>query len=71
MHENLRTFLEANLPKAPKKEKALLGVSDPKLAATIGEVFTLSFVEYEVVREITRGQIINKCAAVLLFVYGI
>jgi len=55
IHEDLRLFLETNLPKPAKKQKTLLGISDSKLAATISEELGHSVMHTGVVPEIMRG----------------
>lgn len=51
--EELKAFLETNLPK--KKSKVQLGVCDPKLGAAINEALTVSVTHVGVVPEIIRG----------------
>lgn len=55
MHEDLRSFLEANVPKSHKKAKSFLGLSDPKLAAVILEELGISCMTTGVIPEIMRG----------------
>lgn len=42
LHPDLQQFLETNLPKSKKKHPVTLGVSEPKLAAVISEVFGIT-----------------------------
>ncbi|XP_030419820.1 nucleolar protein 56 isoform X1 [Gopherus evgoodei] len=53
LHEDLRLFLETNLP--AKKKKTLLGVSDTKIGAAIQEELGYQCQTGGVVAEITRG----------------
>jgi len=55
VHEDLRTFLETNLPQTSKKSKNVLGVGDAKLGASINEALGTSCMHYGVVPEIMRG----------------
>merc|ERR1711976_447749 len=55
LHEDLRLFLETNVPKGGKKEKVTLGVGDSKLASAIAEEMGLSCQHTGVVPEIIRG----------------
>uniref|UniRef100_A0A672S174 Nucleolar protein 56 n=2 Tax=Sinocyclocheilus grahami TaxID=75366 RepID=A0A672S174_SINGR len=54
VHADLKLFLETNLPSGGKK-KAMLGVSDAKLGATLQEELNLSIQTGGVVAEIIRG----------------
>merc|ERR1712002_970346 len=54
VHEDLKLFLETNLPLSGKK-KATLGVSDAKIGAALQEEFTISIQTGGVVAEIIRG----------------
>ncbi|XP_002155156.2 nucleolar protein 56 [Hydra vulgaris] len=55
VHEDLKTFLENNLPTGKKKSKVALGISDAKLGAAIQESCNI-FCEYgPAVSEILRG----------------
>ncbi|XP_051960542.1 nucleolar protein 56-like [Xyrauchen texanus] len=54
VHENLKLFLETNLPSGGKK-KHMLGVSDAKLGAALQEELELSIQTGGVVSEIIRG----------------
>ncbi|XP_036618853.1 nucleolar protein 56 [Trichosurus vulpecula] len=53
VHEDLRLFLETNMP--AKKKKALLGVGDPKIGAAIQEELGYPCQTGGVVAEILRG----------------
>ena len=55
MHDDLRAFLETNLPKPSKKEKVILGIGDSKIGASISEEFGVSCMHSDVVPEIIRG----------------
>uniref|UniRef100_A0A671MMM4 Nucleolar protein 56 n=1 Tax=Sinocyclocheilus anshuiensis TaxID=1608454 RepID=A0A671MMM4_9TELE len=54
VHADLKLFLETNLPSGGKK-KAVLGVSDAKIGATLQEELNLSIQTGGVVAEIIRG----------------
>ncbi|XP_069679010.1 nucleolar protein 56 [Periplaneta americana] len=53
--EDLQLFLETHFPKPKKKDKAILGVSDPKLGASINEATGIVCQHVGVVPEIVRG----------------
>ncbi|XP_054280540.1 nucleolar protein 56 [Macrosteles quadrilineatus] len=53
--EALQEFLDAHLPASGKKQKVLLGISEPKLAAGLGEVLSISCQHTGAVPEIIRG----------------
>jgi len=55
LHEDLRLFLETNVPKSRKKTKSSLGLGDTRLAAAIHEEMTITCVNNSVVTEIIRG----------------
>ena len=57
MSEELRSFLELNLPKAEegKETKFSLGVSDPKLGSCIFEATKIPRQSNEFVQELLRG----------------
>ncbi|PSN47790.1 Nucleolar protein 56 [Blattella germanica] len=52
---DLQLFLETFLPKPKKKEKVILGVSDPKLGASINEALGITCQHVGVVPEVIRG----------------
>lgn len=52
---DLQLFLETNLPKPKKKDKAILGVSDPKLSASINEATGITCQHIGAIPEIIRG----------------
>ncbi len=56
-HDDLRNFLETNLPKVKpgKKAKHQLGVIDTKIGQAITEALHIPVVSNETVLEITRG----------------
>ncbi|XP_068746130.1 nucleolar protein 56-like [Montipora capricornis] len=54
IHDDLKTFLEANVPTG-KKKKVVLGVADPKLGAAIQESVNISCESGGVVLEVLRG----------------
>lgn len=53
--DDLKLFLETYMPKAGKKSKVILGVSDPKLGASISEAVGISCNHVGAVPEIVRG----------------
>lgn len=53
--EALQEFLDAHLPASGKKQKVLLGISEPKLAAGLGEVLSITCQHTGAVPEIIRG----------------
>ncbi|CAF5091941.1 unnamed protein product, partial [Rotaria magnacalcarata] len=42
VHDDLRTFLDTNLPKEKKRAKMILGVADSRIASAINEHFSIS-----------------------------
>ncbi|XP_050397887.1 nucleolar protein 56 [Patella vulgata] len=55
LHDDLRVFLETNVPKSTKKEKVLLGVGDPRIGAASSEELGIKCQHVGVVQEIIRG----------------
>lgn len=58
LSEDLNLFLETNLPKPEKKGKKdsfVLGVSEPKLGASISEILGITCQHAGVIPEIVRG----------------
>ena len=55
IHDDLKTFLEANVPTGKKKSKVLLGVSDAKLGAAIQETVNIQCESGGLVLEVLRG----------------
>lgn len=55
LHQDLATFLDANLPKRTKRHKVTLGVSDPKIGTTIQENLEIVCTASGAVPEIIRG----------------
>ncbi len=55
LHDDLRLFLETNVPKSKKKAASVLGVGDQKLAAAIAEELSISCMHTGVIPEIIRG----------------
>jgi hypothetical protein len=55
VHDDLRTFLDTNLPKEKKRAKMILGVADPRIASTINELFSITCQHTGVVPELLRG----------------
>ncbi|XP_018615463.1 nucleolar protein 56 [Scleropages formosus] len=55
VHEDLKLFLETNLPPGGKKKKVILGVADAKIGASLQEELGLSCQTGGVVAELLRG----------------
>ncbi|XP_028391508.1 nucleolar protein 56-like [Dendronephthya gigantea] len=55
IHDDLKVFLESNIPVGKKKSKVSLGVSDPKLGAAIQESCEIFCEAGEIVNEVIRG----------------
>lgn len=55
IHDDLKVFLETNIPVGKKKSKVSLGVSDAKLGAAIQEACQISCETGGIVNEIVRG----------------
>lgn len=55
IHDDLKTFLEANVPTGKKKKKVVLGVADAKLGAAIQESVEISCESGGLVLEVLRG----------------
>ncbi|KAK2172409.1 hypothetical protein NP493_965g01049 [Ridgeia piscesae] len=55
LHEDLRLFLETNVPKSSKKLKSVVGVGDNRIGGAISEELGLKMMQSEVVQEIIRG----------------
>jgi len=55
LHEDLRLFLETNVPKSSKKQKSLLGIGDSKIGAALMEELAIPTQHTGVVPEIIRG----------------
>lgn len=55
VHDDLKVFLEGNIPTGKKKSKVALGISDAKLGGAIQEACNI-FCEYgQTVSEVLRG----------------
>lgn len=57
VHDDLRTFLDTNLPKEKKRAKMTLGVADPRVASSVNELFSITCQHTGVVPELIRGKI--------------
>lgn len=55
LHDDLRVFVETNMPKSSKKQKNVLGVGDAKIGAAIIEELKVSVLHTGVVPELIRG----------------
>ncbi|KAL4231581.1 snoRNP complex protein nop56 [Mactra antiquata] len=55
LHDDLRLFIETNVPKSSKKQKVILGVGDSKIGASITEEMKVSCQHTGIVPEIIRG----------------
>ena len=60
LHEDLRLFVETNVPKSKKKHKVTLGVCDARIGAAITEELGTTCQHVGVVPEIIRGRICEK-----------
>lgn len=56
VHDDLRTFLDTNLPKEKKRVKTTLGVADPRIASAINELFSIACQHTGVIPELLRGE---------------
>ncbi|CAF1512511.1 unnamed protein product, partial [Adineta ricciae] len=54
-HDDLRTFLDTNLPKEKKRAKMILDVADSRVASSINELFSVTCRHTGVVPELLRG----------------
>lgn len=57
LHDDLKLFLETNMPKSKKKVLSMLGVADSKIAGAISEEFGFSCLHTDAVPEIIRGDL--------------
>lgn len=55
VHDDLKAFLEANVPTGKKKSKVSLGVLDTKLSAAIQEAVNICCDSSSLVTEVLRG----------------
>lgn len=55
IHEDLRLFIETNVPQSTKKQKVVLGVADSKIGAAVIEEMGVSCQHTGVVPEVIRG----------------
>ena len=55
VHDDLRVFLESNVPTGKKKSKVTLGVGDPKLGAAVMESLEIFCESGGITLEILRG----------------
>ncbi|ESO93136.1 hypothetical protein LOTGIDRAFT_119841, partial [Lottia gigantea] len=55
LHDDLRVFIETNVPKSTKKEKVILGVGDSRIGAAISEDLSVKCQQVGVVQELLRG----------------
>lgn len=53
VHDDLKVFLESNIPTGKKKTKVLLGISDPKIGSNIQESCNIQCESGAAVLEIT------------------
>lgn len=53
--DDLQSFLDLTIPKTTKKDKVILGVTDPKLGASITEALGIQCTHIGVVPEVIRG----------------
>jgi nucleolar protein 56 len=57
VHDDLRTFLDTNLPKEKKRTKMILGVADSRMASAVNELFSITCQHTGVIPELLRGKI--------------
>ena len=55
VHDDLKLFLESNVPTGKKKSKVTLGIGDSKIAASISEAVDIQCDTGGIVNEILRG----------------
>ena len=55
VHDDLKAFLEANIPTGKKKSKVALGISDAKIGGVIQEACNIQCEYGQTVSEILRG----------------
>lgn len=55
LHDDLKLFLDTNIPKSKKEGKIQLGVSDSKISSALGEALSLTCTHVGAVPEILRG----------------
>jgi nucleolar protein 56 len=55
VHDDLKLFLDTNLPKSKKEKKLLLGVSDSKISSALNEATGVTCTHVGAVPEIVRG----------------
>jgi RNA processing factor Prp31 len=67
VHDDLRTFLDTNLPKEKKRAKMILGVADSRIASAINELFSITCQHTGVVPELLRGKILLDKKKIELF----
>ena len=60
LHEDLRLFLETNVPKSSKKLKSVVGVGDSRIGGAISEALGLNMMQSDVVLEIIRGTVPHR-----------
>ena len=60
VHDDLRAFLDTNLPKEKKRAKMVLGVADSRIASAINESFSITCQHTGVVPELIRGSLLNS-----------
>lgn len=60
VHDDLRTFLDTNLPKEKKRAKMILGVADARIASAVNELFSITCQHTGVVPELLRGMRVEK-----------
>lgn len=60
LHEDLRLFLETNVPKSTKHQKSTLGTADSKISAAISEQLGIQCMFSGVVPEIIRGIVVRN-----------
>ena len=69
LHEDLKLFLETNVPKSTKHQKSVLGTADSKISAAISEQLGIQCLFSGVVPEIIRGIFINIIIVWIRFLF--
>ncbi len=69
VHDDLRTFLDTNLPKEKKRTKMILGVADSRIASTINELFSITCQHTGVIPELLRGKNFPKKKKLIIDIF--
>ena len=63
LHDDLRIFLQENVPTGSKKNKVVLGIADSKIAGSISEELDITCQHTGVVPEVIRGTRMLTCSS--------